>query len=256
MTGPRVTGGGRRQTQLTRARILEAARRELGRDPDSSLGDIAEAAGVVRRTVYDHFGGRSALIEGLAAEAAEALRRALTAMTDPDHDPDHDADHAPDADADPDADAVTAMARFVLALWPVGDRCRTLLRLSPQDLGPERVDEILAPAREIARSIIERGREQGVFRTSVPPGPLSRALEGLLLALLECVDAGTWRDDGTRSATAALIAVGADGDLAATRIRRVAHPERISAWSPRPPRTTRPSREESPCASPCTTTSP
>ncbi|WP_327318650.1 TetR/AcrR family transcriptional regulator [Streptomyces sp. NBC_01235] len=222
MTGPLVTGGGRRQTQLTRARILEAARRELGRDPDSSLGDIAEAAGVVRRTVYDHFGGRPALIEGLAAEAAEALRRALTAMTDR------------DPDADPDADAATSMARFILALWPVGDRYRTLLRLSPQDLRPERVDEILAPARDIARSIIERGREQGVFRTSVPPGPLSRALEGLLLALLECVNAGTWRDDGTRSATAALIAAGADGDLAATRIHRLARPdpERVSAGAP------------------------
>ncbi|MFF2518634.1 TetR/AcrR family transcriptional regulator [Streptomyces sp. NPDC058086] len=211
MTSPRVTGGGRHQTQLTRARILEAARQELGRDPDSSLGDIAEAAGVVRRTVYDHFAGRSALVEGLVADAAEALRRALAAVTIR------------------DPDAVTAMASFVLALWPVGDRYRMLLRLAPQDLGAERVNEVLAPARDMAASIIERGQRQGAFRTSVPPGPLSRALEGHLLALLECVNAGTWRDDGTRTATAALIAVGADGDLAVTQVRRLGRPERVSA---------------------------
>ncbi|MEU9266040.1 TetR/AcrR family transcriptional regulator [Streptomyces sp. NPDC048251] len=211
MTDPDVAGGGRRRTRLTRARILEAARRELGRDPDSSLEDIAEAAGVVRRTVYDHFGGRSALVEGLASDATEALGRALTAMPVP------------------GPDAVTEMARFVLALWPVGDRCRTLLRLAPQDLGAERVNEILGPAREMATAIIERGQRQGVFHTSVPPDPLGRALEGLTLALLECVNAGTWSDDGTRTAKAALIAVGADGDLAAARVRRLARPDRLSA---------------------------
>ncbi|MCZ0990983.1 TetR family transcriptional regulator [Streptomyces diastatochromogenes] len=46
--------GHRRRTLTTRTRILEAARQELGRDPESSLGDIAEAAGVARRTVYGH----------------------------------------------------------------------------------------------------------------------------------------------------------------------------------------------------------
>ncbi|WP_369254866.1 TetR/AcrR family transcriptional regulator [Streptomyces sp. R35] len=211
MTSPRVTGSARRQSQLTRARILEAAREQLGRDPDSSLSDIAEAAGVVRRTVYDHFAGRSALVEGIVADAAESLRRALATVTAP------------------GPDAVTAMARFVLALWPVGDRYRTLLRLTPQDLRAERVNEILAPARDMATAIIEQGQRQGVFHTSIPPGPLSRALEGLMLALLECVNAGTYGDDGTRTATAALIAVGADRDLAVARAPRLVRPQRVGA---------------------------
>lgn len=210
MTSPRADGPGHRRTRPTRARILEAARQELGRDPDSSLSDIAEAAGVVRRTVYAHFTGRSALIEGLASEAAEALRHALAAVA------------VPGADADPDAG--TALARFVLALWPVGDRFRTLLRLAPQDLGTGRRDEILAPARDMAVAIIERGQRQGVFPTCAPPAPLSRALEAFLLALLECVNAGSWRDDGTRAATAALIAVGVDGGLAAAQVRELSRP--------------------------------
>ncbi|MEU5104933.1 MULTISPECIES: TetR/AcrR family transcriptional regulator [unclassified Streptomyces] len=211
MTSTHVTGGGRRRTRHTRARILEAARQELGRDPDSSLTDIAEAAGVVRRTVYDHFAGRPALIEGLAADAAEALRRALAGV------------------AAPDPDAVTAMARFVLALWPVGDRYRMLLRLAPQGLGAERANEILSPARDMATAIIERGQQQGVFRTCVPPAPLSRALERLLLALLECVNTGTLNDDGTRTATAALIAVGADGRLAVARVQGLGRMEPVGA---------------------------
>ncbi|MBT2422799.1 TetR/AcrR family transcriptional regulator [Streptomyces sp. ISL-22] len=228
MTDPHVTGGGgRRQTQLTRARILAAARQQLGRDPDSSLSDIAEAADVVRRTVYDHFAGRSVLVEGLVADAGEALRRALAAVAIPDADTDTDADT--DADTATDTDAISALARFVLALWPVGDRCRTLLRLSPQDLGAERAHDILGPARDMAAAIIERGQRQGVFHTSVPPEPLSRSLERLLLALLECVNAGTWSDDGTRAATAALIAVGVDGDRAAAQVHGLGRPSLVDA---------------------------
>ncbi|PPS73311.1 MULTISPECIES: TetR/AcrR family transcriptional regulator [Streptomyces] len=212
MTRAHVTdASGRSRTRLTRARILEAARHELGRDPESSLGDIAEAAGVVRRTVYGHFSGRAALVEGLVVEAAHALRQALAAPGIP----------APDA--------VTALARFVLAVWPVGDRYRMLLRLAPQDLGVGRVDEVLAPAREAAAAIIARGQRQGAFHASVPPGPLSRALEGHLLGLLECVNAGTWTDDGTRTTTAALIAVGVDGDRAITCVRGLGRPESLRA---------------------------
>ncbi|MER6953997.1 MULTISPECIES: TetR/AcrR family transcriptional regulator [unclassified Streptomyces] len=202
---------GRSRTRRTRARILEAARRQLDRDPDSSLTDIAEAAGVVRRTVYGHFSGRAALVEGLVEDAARALRQAVAALEDP------------------VSDAARALARFVLAVWPVGDRYRMLLRLAPQDLGPERVAEILAPARDTAAAIIAQGQRQGVFQTGVPPGPLSRALEGHLLGLLECLNAGTWTDDGTRTATAALIAMGVDGDLAVTCVRTLGRPERFGA---------------------------
>ncbi|MEV5772145.1 TetR/AcrR family transcriptional regulator [Streptomyces antimycoticus] len=204
MPSPRVLPApGCRRTRTTRTRILEAARRELDRDPDSSLGDIAEAAGVSRRTVYGHFSGRSALVEGLVDDAAQALREALTAV------------------ALPAPDAATALARFVLALWPVGDRYRMLLRLAPQDA--ERAD-VLAPVRDLATAIITEGRRQGVFHTRLPPPVLSRAVEAHVLALLDCVNTGTWTDDGTRTAAAALIAVGVDGDLAAAHVRRLRHP--------------------------------
>lgn len=52
-----------------------------------------------------------------------------------------------------------------------------------------------------------------------------------MLGLLDCVNAGTWSDDGTGTAAAALIAMGVDGDLAVTRVRSLRGP---SAWASRP----------------------
>jgi len=207
MTHAPVTAAPERsRTLLTRARILEAARQRLGRDPGSSLGDIAEVAGVVRRTVYGHFNGRAALVEGLVEEAAQALRQALA---------------IPRA---PVTDAVTELARFVLAVWPVGDRYRILLRLAPQDLGADRLAAVLAPARDMAEAIIGRGQREGVFQTVVPPLVLARELEGYLLGLLDCVNGGAWSDDGTGTATAALIAMGVAGDSAATCVDGLVRP--------------------------------
>ena len=199
--GPAAAPAQRRDARATRARILDAARRELARDPDSRLEDIAGAAGVARRTVYVHFAGRAALVEGLAAEAADAIRRAVAGTPVE------------------TSDAATDLARFVLTVWPVGDRYRTLIRLARgQDLAPVRVDELLAPARDLVTRVLAHGRRQGVFQTTVPPAPLTRAIEAQLLGLLDCVNRGLWSDDGTGAATAALIAAGVAPDTAATKV--------------------------------------
>ncbi|MEV6483915.1 TetR/AcrR family transcriptional regulator [Streptomyces sp. NPDC051576] len=198
-----MTGRSGAKAQATRARILEAAGRELARDPDSSLGDIAEAAGVARRTLYGHFAGRAELVQGLVADAGAAVRRASAAARAP------------------TPDAVTALARFVLTLWPVGDRYRTLIALGPRDLDPDGVGTLLGPARDTVAGILAHGQRQGVFHTAVPPVPLTRALEAHLLSLLDSVTSGHWTDDGTAAATAALIAVGVGADLATTTVHRL-----------------------------------
>jgi AcrR family transcriptional regulator len=66
----------RRQAEVerTRASILAAARElvsELG--PESSLGKVAERAGVSRITVYNQFGSKALLLEALSVEARPAL---------------------------------------------------------------------------------------------------------------------------------------------------------------------------------------
>lgn len=160
---------------------------------------------MARRTVYTHFAGRAALVAGLAEEAAEAVRLAIAVTRT----------------SDSDVSPATALARFVLTLWPVGDCYRTLIGLAGQDLGLDQAREVLAPARESVAGILADGQHQGVFHTAVPPGPLSGAIEAHLLALLAAVNSGIWADDGTGAATAALIAAGVDSATAAATVRRL-----------------------------------
>jgi AcrR family transcriptional regulator len=76
---------GRRQAQAsrTRASILFAARQvvaELG--PESSLGRMAERAGVSRITIYNQFGSKAGLLAALAEGADRDLERTPGASTD------------------------------------------------------------------------------------------------------------------------------------------------------------------------------
>lgn len=193
-----------RTARDTRVRILEAARHELSRNPDIPLAHIARVAGAARRTVYRHFTSRAALVEGLAEEAGAAIRRAVA--------------DTPDADG---SDSVTALARFALTLWPVGDRYRMLIGLAHHGPDAVEVDELLAPARDTAARILTRGQQQGVFHASIPCGPLGRALEAHMIALLGSVNSGLWADDGVGAATSLLIAAGVEPDVAAWTICRL-----------------------------------
>ncbi|MEU9638849.1 TetR/AcrR family transcriptional regulator [Streptomyces tendae] len=193
----------RRNARSNRARILATARRELGRNPDTTLEELARAAGVVRRTLFGHFPGRAALLEALAEEASEVLRGAMAEA------------------AGPDEPADRALAHFTLLMWPVGDRYRMLLALARHDLGVERVAEILAPARAVVTAILERGREDGVFPAHLPPAVLSAGLEAMLVALLEQVNTGALENDGTRAAVAILIAAGVPERHARTVVESV-----------------------------------
>ncbi|MEV6790762.1 TetR/AcrR family transcriptional regulator [Streptomyces sp. NPDC051320] len=190
MSKPVVREPLRSNSRSNRARILATARQELGRNPDVTLEEIARAAGVVRRTLFGHFPGRAALVEALAEEASESLRGVVAQQPDTAEAPER------------------ALARFVLAIWPVGDRYRLLLALARQDLGMERVSDVLSPARDEAATILERGQRQGVFHSHLPPAVLSAGLEALTLSLLESVNTGTWQDDGTQTAVATLVAAG------------------------------------------------
>ncbi|WLW50707.1 TetR/AcrR family transcriptional regulator [Streptomyces sp. YU58] len=194
----------RRNARSNRARILATAREELGRNPDVTLEEVARAAGVVRRTVFGHFPGRAALLEALAEEAAETFRNAM------------------EAGPEPGESAERALAWFVLRLWRVGDRYRMLVALTRRDLGAERFAEVLAPARETAIGILERGQRDGVFHSHLPPAVQSAGLMALIVALVESVNTGALEDDGHRIATATLIAAGVPEDRASAVVEEVA----------------------------------
>ncbi|WP_171991071.1 TetR/AcrR family transcriptional regulator [Streptomyces sp. JHA26] len=197
----------RRNARSNRARILATARRELGRNPDTTLEELARAAGVVRRTLFGHFPGRAALLEALAEEASEVLRSTMASA----------AEGAGTAEP-----AERALAYFMLMMWPVGDRYRMLLALARHDLGAERVAEILTPARAEVTAILERGQRDGAFPAHLPPAVLSAGLEAMTVALLEQVNTGALEDDGTRAVVAALVAAGVPQDRARAVVESVA----------------------------------
>ena len=212
MTKPPARVPQRSNARSNRERILATARRELGRNPDITLEELARASGVVRRTLFGHFPGREALLEALAEEAAQALKAALPADPEP---------------AEPES-ADRAFARFVLSMWTVGDRYRLLLALARRDLGVERVAEVLAPARRSATTILDRGQRDGVFHTQLPPAVLSAGLEALAIALLEEVNSGELEDDGTRAAVATLIATGVPEKQARDAVDEITGPARTA----------------------------
>lgn len=211
MSKPAARVPQRSNARSNRARILATARLELGRNPDITLEELARAAGVVRRTLFGHFPGRPALLEALADEAAETLKEALATA------------------AAPEEPAERAFAHFVLSLWPVGDRYRLLLALARRDLGPERVAEVLAPARDHLTGVLERGRRDGVFHDVLPPRALSGALEAMTIALLEEVNAGTLENDARLVTRALLIAAGVPVERAAEVVAEVARERRTEA---------------------------
>ncbi len=57
----------------TRRAIVEAAVRELARDPAASLGQIADAAGVGRTTLHRYFPDRAELLAAVGAETVARL---------------------------------------------------------------------------------------------------------------------------------------------------------------------------------------
>jgi AcrR family transcriptional regulator len=201
-TSPRLPR--RSHARSNHARILTAARAELSRDPDVSLEGIARAAGVVRRTLYEHFPKREALIDALADEASQSLEEAFTAARRP------------------DADPASALARLILAAWAVGDHYRMLIALARRRLGEERLRAILAPARAEAASILERGQRDGTFASHLPAPVLALATESVALVILEAQGSGDWSDPaGEAAATAVLITAGVDPAAAWSRVQAI-----------------------------------
>ncbi|MFF7979697.1 TetR/AcrR family transcriptional regulator [Streptomyces sp. NPDC007901] len=201
----------RRDAHSNHRRILATARQQLRDDPDTSLGSIAKAAGVTRRTVYGHFPSREALVADLTQEAGQALQQAFAAVRIP------------------DADPVEAMARMVLAAWAVGDQYRMLISLGRRHRGEAAIRATLAPAREEAIAHIRRGQHQGVFAGHVPAPVLAQALEALMLALAEENAASTWADPtGEAAATAFLVAAGVAPQAAALQVQDVVRRDRAA----------------------------
>jgi AcrR family transcriptional regulator len=139
----------------TRNRILDVALEVLGQNPDAGMGEVASAAGVVRRTVYGHFPTRTDLVRSLTQRAVNEITDVLTEVDS----------------ADGAADAV--WADFIARLWPLAHRYRVLLALRRGEYGAE-IHDLLGPVDTILADLVQRGQDSGVFGRHLPADILSQ----------------------------------------------------------------------------------
>jgi AcrR family transcriptional regulator len=170
-----------RSVNETRDRILDVALEVLGENPDAGMGDIASAAGVVRRTVYGHFPSRLDLIRTLTERAVTEMTAVLAEVT------------VSDAEAD------AAWAGFVARVWPVAHRYRVLLALRRGEYG-EAIHGLLGPLDELLADLVKRGQDSSVFARHLPAGILSQLAYGVVFAI-----ADSDRSNGTLGARAATV---------------------------------------------------
>jgi len=140
----------------TRERLLDVAVEVLGQNPDAGMGEVAAAAGVVRRTVYGHFPSRSDLVLALARRAVTEIAAVLS------------------VDAPPGRPADEAWADFVAHLWPLVDRYRVLVVLRRGELG-EDIHALLGEVDEALADLVERGQEAAELGRHLPARVLGQA---------------------------------------------------------------------------------
>lgn len=185
-----------RSVDETRTRILDVALEVMGESPDAGMGEIAAAAGVVRRTVYGHFPTRADLVRTLAQRAVDEIAAVLSEVEA----------------SDRGADAV--WVEFITRLWPLTRRYRVLLTLRRGEYGEE-IHALLTPVDATLADIVRRGQDAGVFGQHLPAEVLSQ----LAFAAVFTVADSAVRDSAldARAATiTSLLILGVPGERAQT----------------------------------------
>ncbi|WP_193317914.1 MULTISPECIES: TetR/AcrR family transcriptional regulator [Streptomyces] len=147
----------------TRRAILDAAIEVLAEDGSASLGDIARAAEVGRSTLHRYFADRSALINALLDDCAEATQRAVDEAR---------LDDGPVADA---------FRRLVRAMFDLGYRVNFLFNevtLSNAEWGEAGWERAHVPMVVL----FQRGQQEGYFAPEIEPEWFVRSLWYLISA--------------------------------------------------------------------------
>ncbi|MFD5778925.1 TetR/AcrR family transcriptional regulator [Streptomyces sp. NPDC126933] len=157
-----VTKSARRaDAQYNVEKILAATVACLSRNPDASVSEIAQAAGVGRVTLYGHFPSRDALIEAslkqLLAEGDQVLGR-LDLMGDPRE----------------------ALRALIESSWLLIAQSSAVLEAAQAILPAERVRVLHAKPAQRVGDLIGRGQAEGVFRADLPANWLASVLHHVI----------------------------------------------------------------------------
>ncbi len=130
--------------------ILDAAESLLGDGEATSIAAVAGRAGVSRVTVYAHFASREAILQ---AVVVRAVQRATAAF---------------DAAAAGAPTATEALERALAESWRTLGRHTSIAQAAAAQLSTDTLRETHESAHGHVRALVERGREDGEFRTDVP----------------------------------------------------------------------------------------
>jgi AcrR family transcriptional regulator len=175
------------------AAILDAGLEALASDPDSSMSEIARRAGVVRATIYVHFPTRTALLDAVMEHAVDQVVAAMK--------------HAEPARGRP----AEALERVLLATWRELARFHGLLALNTARLSAEELHRRHVPMLDQLEPLIERGQQEGVFRSDLPVVWHLAVIRAIVHAASAAIQGGRLEESEAEAAmlTTALAAIAA-----------------------------------------------
>ena len=152
--------------------ILDAAAELLERRAPVSIAAVAARARLSRVTVYSHFPNRRALLEAVVGRAVDGTAAIAEAAKTNEGRP------------------RDALERFVAQGWVQLDRHGAIAHAAAHQLSPEAMRRAHAAARGYIAGLVDRGRDDGSFRTDLPTEWIVTAVLALFHACGEDVRAG------------------------------------------------------------------
>src|SRR5687767_282479 len=185
--GPMATNPKSALRERVGAAIIDAAATALARHEQASMGEVAEAAGVARATLYRYFPTREALLEELARTTVARVAQAL------------EAGRLDELAVD------EAFLRAVRALVAIGDAFVVVARERDAAQAQDFEHVVARPLR----ALVERGQASGDLRDDVPSGWLLQSLLALVVSVLPSAP-GLGAEDAVQT-IASLFLTGAHG---------------------------------------------
>ncbi|MGH3041035.1 MAG: TetR/AcrR family transcriptional regulator [Gaiellaceae bacterium] len=166
----------RADAQRNAEKILDAAVACLSRNPEASVGEIAQAAGVGRVTLYGHFSSREALIEAALTRVLAEGDKVLGSL-------------------DLTGDPREALRTLVESSWLLMAQSSAVLEAAQATLSPGRIRGLHAKPAQRVEALIRRGQSENAFRADLPANWLTSVLHHVMKGA--AVDVSKGRLDGT-----------------------------------------------------------